>query len=157
MGHHRPKGFLMRATKIIHVFLLAYASVSQAALGGLAEQFNAQDTALVAHVTSAGANYIIRDTTLATGTHVSEYVSDGGLVFAVTWKGPILPNLKSLLGKHFDKMVAESRKAPRAGRSKLDVSLPDVVINSGGHMRAFEGSAWIPSEFPAGFTADDID
>jgi hypothetical protein len=38
----------------------------------------------------------------------------------------------------------------------MAIDLPEVVINSGGHMRAFEGSAWIPAEFPAGFTADDV-
>jgi len=53
-------------------------------------------------------------------------------------------------------MVAESARGPRAGRSHLAIDRPEVIINSGGHMRAFEGSAWIPAEFPAGFTADDV-
>ena len=150
-----PKGFLMRAT-LFFAFLLAYASVSHAALGGLPEQFNAQDTVTVSHVTSAGSSYITRDTTLATGTQVSEYVAADGVVFAVTWEGPILPDLKALLGKYFDTMVAESAKAPRAGRSQMAIDRPEVVINSGGHMRAFKGSAWIPVAFPAGFTAVDV-
>lgn len=146
----------MRATPFFSAFLLAYASVSHAALGGLPEQFNAQDTVTVAHATSAGSSYMTRDTTLATGTHVGEYVAAGGVVFAVTWEGPILPDLKALLGKYFDTMVAESAKAPRAGRSQIAIYLPEVVINSGGHMRAFKGSAWIPAAFPAGFTAADV-
>lgn len=146
----------MRATPLISAFLLAYASVSLAALGGLPEQFNAPDATVVSHVTPTGSNYVTHDTILSSGTQVSEYISDGGKVFAVTWKGPILPDLKALLGKHFDTMVAESTKAPRAGRSQMAVSHPEVVINSGGHMRAFEGSAWIPAEFPAGFTATDL-
>jgi hypothetical protein len=87
---------------------------------------------------------------------VREYVTDGGVVFALTWDGPILPNLKALLGTYFDAMLAESARAPRAGRSHLAVDDSEVVINSGGHMRAFEGSAWIPAAFPAGFTAADI-
>lgn len=145
----------MRATPFFPVLLLACASISHAALGGPPEQFNAQDTAVLAHVTSVGASYITRDTTLASGTHVCEYVS-GGSVFAVTWDGPILPDLKALLGKYFDTMVAESARLPRAGRSQVAIDLPAVVINSGGHMRAFEGSAWIPAEFPAGFTAADV-
>ncbi len=152
----RPKGALMRATLFFSALLLAYAGISHAALGGLPEQFNTEGTTVVSSVSSAVSNYVTRDTMLATGTQVREYVSDSGVVFAVTWDGPILPDLKALLGKYFDTMVAESARIPRAGRSPVAINRPEVVINSGGHMRAFEGSAWIPAEFPAGFTADDV-
>lgn len=146
----------MRATHFFPTLLLAYAGVSHAALGGLPEQFNTDGTTFVSNVSSAGSNYVMRDTTLATGTHVREYVSGSGLVFAVTWDGPFLPDLKALLGNYFDTMVAESAATPRAGHSRMSVNRPEVVINSGGHMRAFEGSAWIAAAFPAGFTADDV-
>ena len=152
----RPKGALMRAAPFLSALLLAYAGVSHAALGGLPEQFNTEGTTVVSSVSSAVSNYVTRNTTLATGTQVREYVSDSGVVFAVTWDGPILPDLKALLGKYFDTMVAESARVPRAGRSPMAVNRPEVVINSGGHMRAFEGSAWIPAEFPVGFTAADV-
>ena len=135
--------------------LLAYAGAGHAALGGAPEQFDAPSTA-VPSASAAGTSYLRRDTILATGTQVSEYVSDSGVVFAVTWDGPLLPDLKALLGKYFDTMVAESAKAPRAGRPRIAVNLPEVVINSGGHMRAFEGSAWLPAELPAGFSVDDL-
>ena len=148
-----PKESLLRATQFYPALLLAYVGGSYAALGGLPEQFNTEATTVVSTVMS---NYVRRDTTLATGTHVREYVSDSGIVFAVTWDGPFLPNLKALLGKHFDTMRAESAKKPGAGRSHLAMDSPEIVINSGGHMRAYEGSAWIPAEFPSGFTADDM-
>jgi len=150
------KRVLMRVLPFFSALLLAYAGASHAALGESPEQFSAGATTLVANVTSAGLKYFTRDTTLASGTRVSEYVSESGIVFAVTWEGPVLPDLKALLGKYFDTMVAESARAPRAGRSRIAVNLPEVVINSGGHMRAFEGSAWIPAQFPAGFSADDV-
>ena len=146
----------MRAMQFFSALLLAYAGVSHAALGGLPEQFNTEGATVVSSVSSAGSNYVMRDTTLATGTHVREYISGNGVVFAIAWDGPFLPDLKALLGKYFDAMVAESARLPRAGRSRMAVDSPEVVINSGGHMRAFEGSAWIPAEFPAGFTADDV-
>jgi len=146
----------MRSAPFLSALLLAYAGVSHAALGGLPEQFNAEGTTVASSVSAAGPNYVARDTTFAAGTHVREYVSGSGVVFAVTWDGPVLPDLKALLGKYFDTMVAESARMPRAGRSHLAINVPEVVINSGGHMRAFEGSAWIPAEFPAGFTADDV-
>ena len=152
----RPKASLMRATLFFSALLLAYAGVSHAALGGLPEPFNAEGTTIASSVSTTVSNYVTRDTTLAAGTHVREYVSGSGVVFAVTWDGPFLPDLKALLGKYFDTMVAESGRMPRAGRSHMAINAPEVVINSGGHMRAFEGSAWIPAGFPTGFTADDV-
>jgi hypothetical protein len=149
-------GVLMRAMQFFSALLLAYAGVSHAALGGLPEPFNTEGATVASSVSSAGSNYVMRDTTLGTGTHVREYISGNGVVFAIAWDGPFLPDLKALLGKYFDAMVAESARLPRAGRSRMAVDSPEVVINSGGHMRAFEGSAWIPAEFPAGFTADDV-
>ncbi len=145
-----------RAAAFVSFLLLAYAGASHAALGGLPEQFDAEGTAVASAVSSTMSNYVVRDTTLTTGTQVREYIAANGLVFAVTWDGPVLPDLKALLGKYFGTMVTESKRMPRAGRSHLGVNLPEVVINSGGHMRAFHGSAWIPAQFPAGFSADDV-
>lgn len=147
----------MRAAPLCFVLLqAAYASFAHAALGGLPEPFNGEGMQVVSGVTSAMPNYTTRDSTLATGTRVREYISQGGIVFALTWNGPVLPDLKALLGPYFDAMVAESARMPKAGRSQLTVNLPGVVINSGGRMRAFEGSAWIPAQLPAGFAAEDV-
>ena len=148
----------MPAAACVCALLLAYAGNCAATLGGAPEQFEADGATVVASATStsAASNYSTRETTLASGTRVREYLSGGGVVFALAWDGPVLPDLKALLGKYFDQMVAESARMPRVGRSRLGVDLPEVVINSGGHMRAFEGSAWIPAALPAGFTADDV-
>ena len=143
----------MRTAAFISALLLAYAGIGHAALGGPPEQF---DTAVVSSVSSVAPDYVLRTTTLASGTRVREYVSGSGVVFAVAWDGPFLPDLKRLLGKFFQNMTTEAKKAPRAGRSHLAVDLPEVVIQSGGHMRAFEGSAWLPAELPAGFAAGDV-
>jgi len=136
--------------------LLAYAGCAHAALGGLPEQFSDDGMSVVSSASSAASNYTVRDTALATGTRVREYVSGDGIVFALAWDGPVLPNLQALLGKYFDTMVSESAKTPRAGRSPLAINLPEVVINSGGHMRAFQGNAWIPAQLPPGFSADQV-
>ncbi len=146
----------MRAAPCFAALLLAYAGACHAALGGLPEQFNAEGTTVVSSATTAGPNYAVRDTTLASGTRVREYISTGGVVFALTWEGPVLPDLKGLLGKYFDTLVAESTRSPRAGRSQIAIDAPEVVINSGGHMRAFEGSAWIPAALPPGFAPDAL-
>ena len=136
--------------------LLAYAGAGHAALGGLPTRFEAGSTTVASSMMSGVSSYTRLDTTLPTGTHVREYVAGTGIVFAVSWDGPFLPDLQALLGTHFDTMVAESAKIPRAGNSQLSVNRPDVVIFSGGHMRAFEGRAWLPAEFPAGFSTSDL-
>ncbi len=146
----------MRAIYFLQVAWLLQAGVGHAALGGSPDAFNSEGTKVVASVSSAVSSYVVRDTTLSTGTHVREFISGSGVVFAVTWEGPVLPDMKSLLGRHFNTMLAESEKTPKAGRSRLEIDQPEVVINMGGHMRAYEGSAWVPAQFPAGFTANDV-
>jgi len=146
----------LRGVLFAAILLLAYAGGAQAALGGPPAAFEAGSSTSASSVALAGSSYTLRDTTLPTGTHVREYVASNGVVFAVGWDGPFLPDLQALLGAHFNTMVAESAKTPRAGNSQLAVNRPDVVILSGGHMRAFEGRAWLPAELPAGISANDI-
>jgi hypothetical protein len=148
--------FLTRITRFLGIALLAYASLGQAALGGRPEPFDANDGQAVSSVSTTASNYVRRETTLASGTVVREYISATGIVFAVAWSGPFLPNLKSLLGQHFETMVAEAARLPKAGRSSVVIEHPEVVIHSGGRMRAFEGNAWIPAALPAGFAADQV-
>jgi hypothetical protein len=146
----------MRALRLFSALLLAYAGAGHAALGGPPTPGSAQETTILSGATLTGSIYATYITTLASGTQVNEYVAAPGIVFAVSWSGPVLPDLKALLGKYFDTLVAEQARTPRAGRSHIGVDLPEVVIHSGGHMRAFEGSAWIPAELPAGFNADEL-
>ena len=101
-------------------------------------------------------NYTWFETVLSTGTHVCEYVAKNGKVFAVRWHGPFMPDLKELLGIYFDTMVAEGSKTPAAGNSQLFIKRPSVVIQSGGHMRSYNGRAWIPDQLPNGFSTAEL-
>ena len=88
-----------RAAAFVSVLLLAYAGASHAALGGLPEQFNAEGAAVASTVSSTMSNYVVRDTTLTTGTQVREYIAADGLVFAVTWDGPVAARPESIAGQ----------------------------------------------------------
>lgn len=82
------------------------------------------------------------------GTEVREYAGAGGVVFAVTWSGPFMPDLRSLLGPHF---AAFEQHAASVGRaSAVSLQGPDLVLQSGGRMGAFRGRAWLPRQLPAG-------
>jgi hypothetical protein len=103
------------------------------------------------------ANYTVTQSTLDEGTVVREYSDAAGVVFAVSWNGPFLPDLRTLLGAHFDTLRSEAARRPKAGHSQLAVDRSDVVIVSTGHMRAFSGKAWIPASLPTGFSTDSIE
>ncbi|HEY8101065.1 MAG TPA: DUF2844 domain-containing protein [Burkholderiaceae bacterium] len=149
---------MMRFPLLI-IGILCYASSAWAVLGGAPAHLTTDQRSVTAMMHAAGAAtigiYTQIDTTLPSGTLVREYVSNG-TVFAVAWKGPFLPDLKTLLGPHFDAMTTEAAKTTKAGHSQLTVNHPDLVIQSGGHMRAFEGRAWIPSLLPSGMDTKDI-
>lgn len=144
--------------------LLLPAGLAYAALGNAPSDFGAaQAPRLTPHrlaaASSAGAaaSYTVSETKLDNGTLVREYVATNGTVFAVGWSGPFMPDLRTLLGAHFDTLVQAAAKRPKAGHSQLALRQSDVVIESGGHMRAYVGRAWIPARLPAGVAAADID
>lgn len=129
-----------------------------AGLGG--QPANPGPRARAAHAGASAAAPVATFTDLVrqleSGTTVHEYVGANGAVFAVSWSGPYVPDLKELLGVHFDAMVEHANKSARAGRSQLVLKRSDLVIVSGGHMGAFQGRAWLPAQLPAGFTPGDI-
>ncbi len=132
-------------------------NVSWAGLGSTPAHLSLRVLAAQDRSGSTGlATYTDVEKKLESGTVVHEYVDAQGTVFAVSWSGPFLPDLKELLGSHFDAMVAHAGQARRAGRSPLVLKQSDLVIVSGGHMGAFEGHAWLPAKLPEGFKPGDI-
>jgi len=104
----------------------------------------------------AGSAYTVYEITTPSGTVVREFVSSAtGQVFAVAWQGPFMPDLKQVLGNHFGTLVDATGKE-RIGRSNASVDRPEVVIRSGGHMRAFTGKAYLPGLMPQGVRGEDI-
>ena len=116
-----------------------------AGLGGHATGATGSDLA-----TPAGAPYRQQVTQLDSGTTVREFIDARGTVFAVSWSGPFLPDLRELLGEHF----ADLRQSELGGKGRsgsVSISRPDLMLVSAGHMGAFQGRAWLPGQLPAGF------
>ncbi|REG51922.1 uncharacterized protein DUF2844 [Paraburkholderia sp. BL6669N2] len=101
----------------------------------------------VARTATTQSAYSVHLMTLPSGTLVREYVARNGIVFGVAWEGPTLPDLKSMLGTFFDAYVVAA--TTRHG-APLAVSSSDLVVYSGGHLRAFSGHAYLPQAVPAG-------
>jgi Protein of unknown function (DUF2844) len=114
-------------------------------------------TAAVTSTTLPGTT--VQTLTLPSGTVVREYLSTAGVVFAVAWQGPVLPQLRPLLGADNFSQYTEAVTAAQTsggGHGAAGVSLPGLVVNSSGHMGAFFGRAWLPPSLPAGVSASDI-
>jgi hypothetical protein len=105
-------------------------------------------------VTSA-AKFAVHEIQLPSGTAVKEYVSPAGMVFAVSWKGPWLPDLRQVLGRYFEQYT-EAAKTQGGGPGPSVTQQPGLVVQSGGHMRAFFGRAYAPQMLPRGVLAEDI-
>jgi len=101
------------------------------------------------------AAYRVHELVLPSGTRVREFVGTDGKVFAVAWNGPAVPNLRQALGRYFDSYVTEA-KNKHAGHSQLQISQSDLVVQSGGHMRAFAGRAYLPQAIPSGVDLGDL-
>ena len=139
------------------LFLLVFSNPSHAALGSLPMALAGTGAvAAMRYVTTANMVYTVTKSTLPNSTVVHEYVAANGKVFAVSWKGPFLPDFQDLLGQHFSTMLDEAGKAVKAGNSQLSVTLPELVLSSRGHLHAFEGQAWIPLDLPTGFKLGEL-
>ena len=100
----------------------------------------------------------VHQTQLENGTLVMEYATPAGLVFALSWRGPVLPDLSALLGSYFNTFKSQADKARRAGRrgSPMTVEHDGLVVSSKGRMRNFFGYAYAPDLIPAGVDIKDV-
>ena len=99
--------------------------------------------------------YRVHEMQLPSGTVLREYAGPDGKVFAVTWNGPFIPNLRQTLGRYFDQYAAGAA-AVHGDRKHLEVRQADLVVESGGHMRAHHGRAYLPQAVPSGVSIGDL-
>ena len=102
-----------------------------------------------------GGNYTIHELVTPTGTVVREYAATNGRIFAVTWSGPLMPDLRQLLGQYFAAYVAD-QGPQRGGHGHRSMQGDGLVVQSSGHMRAFAGKAFLPAAIPAGVAIDAL-
>jgi len=104
------------------------------------------------------ARYTVHEAQLETGTVVREYASASGQVFAVTWRGPVLPDLSQWLGGYFGAFQQETDQERLAGRRGAPVNLAQVglVVRSNGRMRNFFGHAYVPALVPPTVNINEV-
>lgn len=102
-------------------------------------------------------NYTVHELRSAAGIVVREYASTSGKIFAVAWQGPALPDMKQLLGSHFEEFQkAAQAQNRRGGHGPLIIQQPGLVVELGGHMRSFIGRAYLPDEVPSEVANEEI-
>lgn len=152
------------AKLLLLLLVLTFASVgniANAALGGdrasvEADRVQSNVRQAARHTMSATGTYTVYETTMPSGTTVRQYVSTAGVVFAVAWSGQFKPDLRQLMGPHFDKMVARQADQGTAGQRFIHQHETDLVVEAGGHPRSFVGRAWLPNALPPGILVQDI-
>ncbi|MCG5074236.1 DUF2844 domain-containing protein [Paraburkholderia tagetis] len=133
-----------------------------AGLGGAPAFPDAQRTPatrLMAAANVAAAPWTVTTTTLENDTVIHEYLDASGTVFAVSWRGPRVGSLDTLLGSYFPawkKGLAAAQAARGGGYGPVAVRQADLVVETGGHMGALTGRAWLPKALPQGFGVDQI-
>ncbi len=91
------------------------------------------------------------------GVLLREYETPSGTVFAVTWHGPLPPDLRQLFGNYYQRFQAAAPTSARPGMHRqLAIATPDLVVQSIARMRAYQGMAYIPSLVPAGVSVTEL-
>jgi hypothetical protein len=134
------------------------AAPVHAALGGDAASVTSDAVALhgVIHSTPL-QQYDIHEITSDNGMRLREFQDRSGVVFAVVWSGPAMPDLQKLLGASYQTYTTAVAAANHPGLKRpVRIATSDLVVESEGHMRAFSGRAYLPALIPAGTSTADL-
>ena len=145
----------MRRNVLFYMILgaLLLPCASRAELGGNIASILSEQKEFNSQLSSAQQNGVnVYTQTLPSGIVLQEYLSSNGVIFAVTWSGPSLPNLQVLLGGYFKDYLV----AIKESRRSVYLSNENIVIQSSGMMGAFQGFAFLPKQAPAGFTPNNL-
>jgi membrane-bound ClpP family serine protease len=91
----------------------------------------------------------------ASGVTVREYAAHTGNVFAVTWSGTQVPDLKRLLGTYFERYVSLAQTR-RTGHHVLSINTPGLVMTSIRIQRMATGQAYVPGLLPSGVSPREL-
>lgn len=146
--------------RLLLAFSLSFPLSALAALGGHVESTGNTQGQTVARTqvrAIPGNGYTIHESTTEAGITVREYAAQNGVVFAVTWNGPTLPDLQTLLGNYFPQFKnAMAERRDRGIRGPVGLKQDDLVVESGGHLRDFRGRAYAPDLLPPQVSIDEI-
>lgn len=139
--------------------LLICSHAAQAVLGATADTVQEDQVRFKGvRSESAGAQMTTHEISLPDGSSIREYVNAAGVVFAVSWRTRLKPNLEALLGTQFAAHAAPVSAAPGVAGIKRQQSIrqPNLVVHQAGRMNAFAGLAYDPTLVPDGIDAETL-
>src|SRR5215813_1504878 len=93
--------FSWRVTLLLALTMATMAPNAFGTLGGDAGSVQSDVVRMQGSLRSTSqAAFTVHEIKALSGTVVREYVSPGGTVFAVSWRGSALPNMRELLGSY---------------------------------------------------------
>ena len=153
-----PRCFARFSLSCLAGICLMGASPVYAALGNDAADILIDSAQMHGAVKSESRQqYEVQVITIESGMRISEYLNGNGMVFAVTWAGPVPPDLRLLLGSHYADYTAALAALNHPGlhrTARIDTN--GLVVDVGGHMRAYSGRAYLPALTPAGVAAGEL-
>lgn len=159
----RAFGSALSMALALGAVLLAAETVvpAKAALGDTVASVEADRVSLKGQLrTRSAPGYSVQEITAANGTVVREFISPSGVVFAVSWSGPAMPNLQQTLGTYFAKYqtAVKAQRGPgaRSGHNHLQIRTPSLIVHAGGHMRQYFGLAYVPALLPQNVSVSDL-
>ena len=134
---------------------------ARAALGDTVASVQADRVSMKGQLrTRSEPGYSVQEITAANGVLVREFVSASGVVFAVSWSGPAMPDLRQTLGTYFSQyrtsVQAQRAAGQRGGHHHVEIRAPSLVVHAGGHMRQYFGMAYVPSLVPQNLSISDL-
>lgn len=138
--------------------VLVLPSKGFAALDGDASSVAVDQTRLHANLTSTQrAGYVLHELRADSGLVVREFSTPNGKVFAVAWEGPVLPDLRQILGSHFDDFQQAAEMQNRHGvHGPLSIQQNGLTVELGGHMRSYRGKAYLSNGIPRSVRAEEL-
>jgi hypothetical protein len=158
-----PECDLRTCTRILAAaLLLAMPFPAHAVLGDSAASVLTDQTRMKGTLHSTDNHtYVMHEITVPMQTTVREFVSPAGVVFGVAWEGQFKPDLQQLLGPYYQQAQQAQQEASSAQqqhrrRGPVAIETPGLVMYETGHVRSFQGQAYIPQLVPQGVKASDI-
>lgn len=106
---------------------------------------------------SVALPYSVRDTLGADGVAIREYVLPENVVFAVSWQGPVRPDMTALLGSYLPNFANAGAGTGRSrGAGPLVQHDGNLHIESAGRPGHFFGKAYLPRLVPSQVRVEEL-
>jgi Protein of unknown function (DUF2844) len=148
--------FLKCRAVIVGMLISTFAAASLGDQAASVQNDHVKIGGVISRRAAAAQLYSVHEIVSPEGITIHEFSSLQGVVFAVRWRGPFMPDLNQLLGQYFKSYTTMLASKSTRFQGVAHFSTPDLVVHSGGRLRAFSGFAYLPKQLPVGVKVEDL-